>query len=334
MVCGVVATALGVVAFTGWSVGNLVMAGAYDDKIPMAPNTAIKFILFGTCLAVWAWRPFDRSVIWLSRIVAVLIATFSLFTLIQFLTTADWGIDTFLFQSAQRVSQIKVGYTSSMTAIAFLAAAASFLAMLLSDDGKNLQKNITSLLSAAVALLGLVVTIGYLYGSPLLYGGTVVPMASTTAIAFISLSTGLILATGKDIWLVHLFSGDSLRSRLMRVFLPLTLIAVIFEGWVIVTIVYGYPEMNLAATSSLSAVFLVLLVGLVIFQVSRNIGASVDNAIEQSKRAAESLRESEERFRSVAQSANEAIVTIDEQGRIMYWNLAAIHLFGYKEDEA
>ncbi len=43
---------------------------------------------------------------------------------------------------------------------------------------------------------------------------------------------------------------------------------------------------------------------------------------------------SEERFRSVAQSANEAIITINEQGRVTYWNSSATNMFGYEEDEA
>ncbi len=47
----------------------------------------------------------------------------------------------------------------------------------------------------------------------------------------------------------------------------------------------------------------------------------------------EILEKSEERFRSVAQSANEAIITIDGQGKVVYWNLAATNIFGYEKDE-
>ena len=43
---------------------------------------------------------------------------------------------------------------------------------------------------------------------------------------------------------------------------------------------------------------------------------------------------SEERFRSVAQSANEAIITINEQGMVTYWNSSATNMFGYEEGEA
>ena len=47
-----------------------------------------------------------------------------------------------------------------------------------------------------------------------------------------------------------------------------------------------------------------------------------------------SLRSSEERFRAVTQSANDAIVTADGAGTIVGWNTAAERIFGYTEAEA
>lgn len=43
------------------------------------------------------------------------------------------------------------------------------------------------------------------------------------------------------------------------------------------------------------------------------------------------LRESEMKFRSVAQSANDAIVSADQQGNIIAWNTGAERMFGYQE---
>ena len=43
--------------------------------------------------------------------------------------------------------------------------------------------------------------------------------------------------------------------------------------------------------------------------------------------------ESEEKYRAVAESANEAIVTADTSGRIVFWNRAAETTFGYSERE-
>ncbi len=49
--------------------------------------------------------------------------------------------------------------------------------------------------------------------------------------------------------------------------------------------------------------------------------------------ALQSLENSEERFRSVAQTASDAIVNIDQQGRVIFWNTAAERIFGYTADE-
>ncbi|MFQ5875454.1 MAG: PAS domain S-box protein, partial [Dehalococcoidia bacterium] len=50
------------------------------------------------------------------------------------------------------------------------------------------------------------------------------------------------------------------------------------------------------------------------------------------KRAEEALRESEEQFRSVAQSAIDAIISADSNGIIISWNNGAQTIFGYTEE--
>ncbi len=46
-----------------------------------------------------------------------------------------------------------------------------------------------------------------------------------------------------------------------------------------------------------------------------------------------SLKDSEEHFRSVAKSATDAIISIDSCGKIIFWNKAAGTIFGYSADE-
>jgi diguanylate cyclase (GGDEF)-like protein/PAS domain S-box-containing protein len=65
---------------------------------------------------------------------------------------------------------------------------------------------------------------------------------------------------------------------------------------------------------------------------ARYEGTLVD--ITKRRQAEEALRESEARYRVLTQSANDAIVSIDEAGLIMGWNRGAETIFGYSASEA
>ena len=53
----------------------------------------------------------------------------------------------------------------------------------------------------------------------------------------------------------------------------------------------------------------------------------------KAKQKNKELRNSEEKFRSVAQSAGDAVISINNKGKIVFWNTAAQKIFGYTENE-
>jgi PAS domain S-box-containing protein len=65
----------------------------------------------------------------------------------------------------------------------------------------------------------------------------------------------------------------------------------------------------------------------------RELNDELREAEAERNAALESLRCSEERFRSVAKSAIDAIISIDSHDRITFWNQAATQIFGYSEEE-
>jgi diguanylate cyclase (GGDEF)-like protein/PAS domain S-box-containing protein len=60
------------------------------------------------------------------------------------------------------------------------------------------------------------------------------------------------------------------------------------------------------------------------------VGFDVTEAREGERR----LRASEERFRAVSETAQDAIIMIDAAGRVTFWNRAAERIFGYTQEEA
>jgi len=69
-----------------------------------------------------------------------------------------------------------------------------------------------------------------------------------------------------------------------------------------------------------------------LLEVTAHIGRQLGRVI-ASAQLAEALRESESRFRSVAESATDAIVAADQDGNIISWNRGAELMFGYDEEQ-
>ena len=65
--------------------------------------------------------------------------------------------------------------------------------------------------------------------------------------------------------------------------------------------------------------------------VSQVIESSID--ITDQKKIEKNLRDSEKKFRAVAQSAKDAIVSADNESTIAFWNQSAEEMFGYSEAE-
>jgi PAS domain S-box-containing protein len=86
----------------------------------------------------------------------------------------------------------------------------------------------------------------------------------------------------------------------------------------------------------------VLLLGYLLYQFGRlRAGAralhranlELEREIVERRRAADALRTSEERFRAITESANDAIISADRRGHIVSWNARAEAIYGYQADE-
>lgn len=65
--------------------------------------------------------------------------------------------------------------------------------------------------------------------------------------------------------------------------------------------------------------------------------AAVDTLLNRTDSDADvrdALRETEDRFRAITESAKDAIIMMDNRGRITFWNSAAEKMFGYPRSEA
>jgi diguanylate cyclase (GGDEF)-like protein/PAS domain S-box-containing protein len=75
--------------------------------------------------------------------------------------------------------------------------------------------------------------------------------------------------------------------------------------------------------------------GMPILDEKRNLKGyrGVDKDITERRKSQEALKESEARFRAISNTAADAILLMDSEGKISYWNPAAEKIFGYSSDE-
>ncbi len=326
LVCAGIQICIGLIALFGWIAGLLLLASIRPDFIPMAPGTAIIFIAMGSAFIILVCWPIHFITNWFAKFISFFIIFQGLLTLIQYFFCVNFGIVILYFGSPGTVGMAPLGIMSPITAANFLLAGVSLLLSLFIE--KKCYKNIASSLAAVVIIVGSVVILGYLYRTPLLYGGTTVPMALTTAIAFVFLGVGLIVFIGKQYWPLCLVVGSSTHARLMRTFLPITVFIVLLEGWVY-TYIFCKPKNNPALISALLVILLVVIVGVLVSRISNIIANTIDSAEKKRRLAEEKLHKLSH---AIEQSSCPIIIT-NTKGDIEYINPKFTQLTGYTLEE-
>ena len=224
------------------------------------------------------------------------------------------------------LADFPVGHMSPITAAGFIAASGGVLCLIFPPKGGQCYKNVAAFLALALIAAAFIVILGYLYGTPFLYGGSITPVAFPTAAAFAFLGLGLLTASGPHVPPVRVFSGPSVRNRLLRTFLPPIIAFVLIYGWACKTgsLLTRNPALISLLITILSAVFM----GILISKMAHSIGAEIDLAHRERDQQTEALRESLEKFRGLAEQLIVGIAII-QGGFLKYVNPKFANMFGY-----
>jgi two-component system, cell cycle sensor histidine kinase and response regulator CckA len=188
--CGLLVVIISGAALTGWFTGSVTLKGIRAGYIPMAPNTALMFVLLGASLATF--RSKSRKFLFAVRTTAVVAAGLALIRLSEYLTGVDRTVDHWFFRfPAERLGLAPVGKMAFFTAMTFFVLGLALF--LVSWSRPRWPNDAARVLSVVVAFMGLAFLLGYLYGAPLLYGGRSIPMALNTAICFFIFGAGLLV---------------------------------------------------------------------------------------------------------------------------------------------
>ncbi len=300
-----------------------------QNFIPMAPSTAVCFLLQGSILLRLAFRPLKRGAgTFLLMLIASLTALFGLLEIPGSFTGLDLNFEDKLVPAAGKLGEIPVARMSPITgALFFLAGVAVLLLLRRSYSRKDRVAHGAGVLGSLVFTGSFVAMLGYLLGTPLLYEqGTTVPIALTTAFAFLGLSVAIIAVAGQKSFPLHFIAGPSTRAMLMRAFLPVMAVTILVESLVALYIPALFP-VNPVFIVVITVSSAILIIGVIVSWVSTNIGRDIDQTHE-------ALRASEERFSLAFHYDPDAIaITSLESMRLVDVNEGFTRLTGFTREQ-
>lgn len=271
-----VPVAVAILDLVGWATGIRFLTSIRDIYYPMPPSVAVAILLTtGSLLTATFWMPNAISS-FISRSVNLILMAFSLVILYELVTETQPRIEERLFGISGTLNDIPVGRMSPIAAVMFFIAN---LALLFLHLGKIhfVCREFTSLMGLFMLFTGSVTTLGYLYGTPLLYGGGTRPVALGAGFALGFLGAAIVLAAGSEAWPLRLFTGDRVRPRLLRAFLPIVVAFMLIEGW-LNAITPDDFALNPVYVAAFLAIAFIIPATYLISRSARRIGGEIDRA--------------------------------------------------------
>lgn len=284
-------------ALIGWVANNLLFASISENYIPMAPATALSFIYI-SALSLIVLKKVEKYR--QAQVMFLLIIAFHIVTLFDSIWGYPIGIEQLFGTPDNSPVDFMLARMSPFTIGLFLISAISLL-ILANPLGK--WHRMAILLCFSGMLIAFVLDMGYFYGTPLLYSQNIIPPALTTSISFTFLFTGILFGFGMQHFPLKLFVGESVRARLMRNFLPVTLLIIVIAGWIDAFISKYYN--GHVFVSTIVTIVSVFILGFILLKIARKIGNDIDHIFAHRMEAEIALRKSEERYRLISSVATD-----------------------------
>jgi PAS domain S-box-containing protein len=335
-VCAAGAMLFGVLAVLGWVFALPVLTRVSPPYRAIAPSAAATLIALGAILLWSALGRGGRTARVLLGTLAGLIAVYGLLDLVGFLVGADLNREDALTAYLARAWSIPFMPMSPIAGALIALVGAAAVALLLrpcEDTDGSPPGNLAGALGALAAGGALVFVLSYVHGAPLLYGSSALPIAATSAVGFLLLGVGVMAAAGPACWPLRSLGGDSVRARMLRTVVPLTVLAVLLS-MVASEQVPALAGANRALQSSLLAVVFAVVAGVVASRVAAVVGRALDASRSAQREAQEALRESERRWATTLASIGDAVIATDVAGRISFMNPTAVSATGWTLQEA
>jgi two-component system, cell cycle sensor histidine kinase and response regulator CckA len=199
-ICAMFVAGVGFVSLLGWVLELPVLESLGSGMIPVAPSTAVMFVLYACAIYLRTHFQKNRVSYWagvsINTAGALLVALLLVLSLLGIQAEAEH----LGFSVINKPGEVHIGHMSPVTAFCFLLSSLSSLLSLPFSRARRWAANIAWWLACGIIATGSTLVLAYLYGTPLLYGSNFIPPAAPTSLAFIALGTALLALAAPHAW--------------------------------------------------------------------------------------------------------------------------------------
>jgi len=321
---GLVVILLSSLVLIGWALEIETLKSVFPDMVAMNPGgTAVGFLLGGASLLLSRESATRRNRL-IGQALAAGVVLLAVIRIAGYQFGWDEGPDRWLFRQGLEAYE-PPNRMAPNTAACFLFCG---LGLLLLDIEFRRTFRPAEMFGLASALIALLAVIGYAYSAVSLIGiESFIPMALNTAVAFAFLSVGILCAR-PTAGLMAILSGTGAGGVMARRMLPAVVLIPATIGWL-----RWYAQQQ-GYFSSVMGLSLFVLTVIVVFSVLIWWNAASLNRTDAERvRAEAELKRNVERTRRIVDTAHEAFIAMDSEGRIVDWNPQAEAEFGWSRGE-
>jgi PAS domain S-box-containing protein len=287
IISGVLLIISGVATIGGWILGIQKLLTLRAGYLPTPPVNGLFFLLFGLTFIRFAFHIHKRE-----RQPALIIFTFifiyGLLRFAGFVVHRELTFDHLFFPGAEKLGDFPIGHMSPYAGILFALSAGSVNLRLIKPHSL-IMVNLTGFLGLLVAFAGFITALGYMFGTPFLYTGNIIPLSAVSSIAFLFLGSGLVFYAGRRSALLRQFFGNMPKARFLRTFIPLVIFLFLAEG-LSDSILTHYLKINQAYHLAILSVITIFIIIVVIINITGKVFESANRAETERIRALNELQ--------------------------------------------
>jgi signal transduction histidine kinase len=285
---------LGLLGIIGIFAGIDALARVKSEYFPTAPSSSVMIVVLSS-LVLGSLLPRRTPLIKACLLLGTcFVAVVSAWLMFAYFLNSSFDLESLLFGYSRLENGFQLGHMSPVASGGFLALG---LGLLVSTIWRNRRWVVQSsvVLGWGAFIVGLVGSLGYGYGSPLLYGSPTRPISLLATLSLTLLGIALICSIGPRSWPANTLVGPSVRARLLRTFPLITASIVLVICWL-----FRRTEgsSNPAIVASIIALASTGIVVMVVSKIADVIGGQVDKSNSELKAAQESLIAVNEQLRS------------------------------------